>query len=257
VTETPRRSWVEQIMGMPISVLARGPGAHDPAAAAAVAAVHEELRAVDATFSTYRADSAVSRINAGTLDLADAGPAVAQVVRECAAAQVRTRGLFDADRPDGTWDPSGMVKGWATERAARLLAAVPVDWCLNAGGDVVVLSHSGADFGVGIADPYDHQGVIAVVRCSRGGVATSGSAARGAHLYDPRTGAPVGGGLASVTVVGPSLQVADVLATAAFVAGAGWAELLAGEPDYCGLAVTTSGELVSTPDWAMPPADHR
>ena len=57
-------------------------------------------------------------------------------------------------------------------------------------------------------------------------VATSGTAARGAHLYDPRTGAPSSSRLLAVTITGPSLQLADVLATAAFVAAQQWHELV-------------------------------
>ena len=49
-----------------------------------------------------------------------------------------------------------------------------------------------------------------------GAVATSGTAARGAHLYDPLTGTFVER-TGSVTVVGPSLMWADVWATALFV----------------------------------------
>jgi thiamine biosynthesis lipoprotein len=54
------------------------------------------------------------------------------------------------------------------------------------------------------------------VELCHGGVATSGTAARGAHLYDPATGSFVQR-TGSVTVVGPSLMWADVWATALFV----------------------------------------
>jgi thiamine biosynthesis lipoprotein len=241
-------------MGMPISVLARGAEARSEETAEAVETTFTELRHVDAKFSTYRADSAVSRINRGELGLADADADVREVADRCTAARSRTGGLFDANRPDGTWDPSGLVKGWATERAARRLATVGVDWCLNAGGDVVVLCPSGEEFAIGIQDPADPTRVGAVVRRSSGGVATSGSAARGVHIYDPRTGRMVSGGPASVTVAGPSLEIADVLATAAFVAGAGWAGVLAGEPGYAGLAMLDGGRVLVTPDWPPDPA---
>lgn len=240
-------------MGMPISVLARGAGARSTEAAEAVETAFAELRDVDAMFSTYRADSAVSRINRGELEVADADPDVREVADRCVAARSRTGGLFDADRPDGTWDPSGLVKGWATERAAHRLAAVGVDWCLNAGGDVIVLCPSGEEFAIGIQDPADRTRVGAVVRRSSGGVATSGSAARGAHIYDPRTGRAVTGGPASVTVAGPSLETADVLATAAFVAGPGWAGVLAGEPGYVGLAMFDGRRVLVTPGWPAGP----
>ena len=49
-------------------------------------------------------------------------------------------------------------------------------------------------------------------------VATSGRYERGDHVLDPRTGLPATG-LASVTVVGPDLAIADAYATAAVVLG--------------------------------------
>ena len=51
-----------------------------------------------------------------------------------------------------------------------------------------------------------------------GAVATSGTARRGAHILDARTGRPPTG-VASVTVIGPSLTAADIDATAAFALG--------------------------------------
>jgi thiamine biosynthesis lipoprotein len=100
---------------------------------------------------------------------------------------------------------------------------------------------------VGVQDPRDDRKVLATVTRSSGSVATSGTAARGAHLYDPRTRLPSTSRWASVTVVGPSLERADVLATAAFVAGSGWAELLT--TDYVGLAVDAEGSLHPSPGW--------
>jgi thiamine biosynthesis lipoprotein len=53
-------------------------------------------------------------------------------------------------------------------------------------------------------------------------------------------------GLASVTVTGPSLLWADVLATAAFVAGEGALDLVAGVPGYQALVVAPDGRLAQT-----------
>ncbi len=237
-------------MGMPVSVLARGSAARGQAAEDAARAVFAQLRAADAMFSTYRPDSAVSRLSAGELDLVACPAEVREVARRCAAARELTGGLFDADRPDGRWDPSGLVKGWAAERAAwRLAEAADVDWCLNCGGDVVVLSPSGAPFVVGIADPADRTRVAAAIPCVAGAVATSGTAARGAHLYDPRTAAPVAPRWCSVTVLGPSLETADVLATAAFVAGPAWRELIATVDGYAGMAIAADGKRQLTHTW--------
>ena len=60
-----KRTWVEQVMGMPASLLLRADtvaGVDD-----AVAAAYAELRRVDATFSTYRHDSEISRLRRGQL----------------------------------------------------------------------------------------------------------------------------------------------------------------------------------------------
>lgn len=236
-------------MGLPISVLARGEGAVDAAADTVVHAVFDELRHVDALFSPYRADSELSRLQRGELTLDQADPDLRDVAERCSRARVATGGLFDATRPGGVWDPSGLVKGWAAQRSARHLAAAGgVDWCLNAGGDVIVLCPSGEPFGVGIQDPRDPARIAAVVRRASGAVATSGTAARGAHLYDPRTGGAAER-WASVTVTGASLETADVLATAAFVAGDAWAEVVGSHPGYAGLAIDADGSLLATPGW--------
>ena len=219
-------------MGLPISILARG-----PADELAVARVYAELHEVDARFSTYQVGSEVSRINRGELSLADAHEDVREVARRCEDAKAMTGGLFDATTPSGSWDPSGLVKGWAAERAARHLTG-ETDWCLNAGGDVVVLTPTGEPFTVGIQDPRDDGKVVHALTTTTTAVATSGTAARGAHLYDPRTGAAPTGSWLSVTVVGPSLETADVLATASFVAGR---PVL--QPGYRALSVDASGQL--------------
>jgi FAD:protein FMN transferase len=250
----PRRSWVEQIMGLPISVLARGERAQSPEAEQAVRSVFRELADIDAVFSPYRPDSAVSRLQRGEIGLADCEDDVREVASRCDAATELTGGLFDATRPDGTWDPSGLVKGWAAERAARHLADLPeVDWCLNAGGDVIVLSPSGRAFTVGVQDPRDARRVAAAVACTAGAVATSGTAARGAHLYDPRNGTPASTRWLSISVLGPSLETADVLATAAFVAGDRWKDVVALVVGYSALGIDADGGLHGTADWPTEP----
>ena len=84
---------------------------------------------------------------------------------------------------------------------------------------------------MGIADPF-HRGRLAlVVEAADSAVATSGTAERGAHIIDPHLGRPATG-LASLTVVGPSLALADAFATAAFAMGPSlardWTESLDG-----------------------------
>jgi thiamine biosynthesis lipoprotein len=243
---TERRAWVEQVMGMPVSVHLRGAGSRSTAAGARVAAVYDELRAIDELFSTYLTDSQVRRLGRGELALDDAHPLVREVVGLCETAQVLTGGSFDAWRPaEGArraFDPTGLVKGWAVQRAAEHLAAgLGCDVSVNAGGDVAM--QPGADpqpWRVGIEDPSDPLRVLAVVPVLAGGVATSGTARRGRHIVDPRDGRAADD-LLSVTVVGPSLLWADVLATAAFVRGREGLDLVEGMTGYQALVVDRAG----------------
>ncbi|MCO1593887.1 FAD:protein FMN transferase [Micromonospora sp. RHAY321] len=247
---TPRRSWVEQIMGMPISVQVRAE-AHTPAVASAVAVVFDELRAVDRLFSTYRPDSQVSELNRGRLSIADSDPLVREVLKLCEEARRRTDGYFDAmlPGPEGRlrFDPSGLVKGWAVERAGRLLAEREVtDFSLNAGGDILLRTGSDQpDWRVGVEDPAAPDHLLAALPIRTGAVATSGTGRRGAHILDPYTGrSPVE--VASVTVVGPSLTWADVYATAAVARGAGGIRWLADLTGYRALIVDATGALTAT-----------
>jgi thiamine biosynthesis lipoprotein len=237
-----RRVWVEQIMGMPISIHLRGaerPVVHE--AETAVAQAFSHLRRVDRVFSTWRDDSDLMRIRHGELDEADGHPWIREVRDLCGQAEARTRGLFRASLPgpDGATahDPTGLVKGWAVEGAARHLALLPeVAFCINAGGDIVAGAGRSAGelrpWRIGIEDPRDRSRIVATVDLTVGGVATSGSAARGAHIVDPRTCASIMRD-GSATVTGPSLLWADVWATALFVdPDEGRAALEAADPAY-------------------------
>lgn len=228
-------------MGMPISVHLRGPGVRsDHLVSVTVDRLFEQLRTVDGLFSTYLPDSQVNGIRRGELAEDRWHPWVHEVVRLCEQARQRTDGYFDAWLPTG-FDPSGLVKGWAVERAAALLADLDgCDSCVNAGGDVVTRVHSpdSPAWRVGVEDPRDRTKILAVQEIRTGGVATSGSAARGAHIIDPHTGHRPHD-LLSVTVTGPTLLWADVYATAAFAYGrrdiTSW--LNARAPDYHALVV--------------------
>jgi thiamine biosynthesis lipoprotein len=78
-------------------------------------------------------------------------------------------------------------------------------------------------------------------------VATSGTAERGAHIVDPRTGLPADTDLVSATVVAPRLTWADCWATAAFArgsrAGLAWLESL---PGVEALLLTAQDEVLRT-----------
>lgn len=242
-------------MGMPISIHLRGAGLADAAVATAVEAVFSDLRGVDAVFSTYRPDSDISRLNRRDVTLTECHPTVSEVVRLCEEARQRTGGAFDPNLPapgGGRWfDPSGLVKGWAAERAAAHLAHLDVDFCLNAGGDVIARAgDASARWRVGIEDPEDLRRILGVVPVRSGAVATSGRAHRGHHIVDPRGGRPARELLAA-TVTGPSLMWADVFATATIVGGPAALEWFADLPGYEALVMTPTGEVFATPTFPL------
>ncbi|MFF8033300.1 MULTISPECIES: FAD:protein FMN transferase [unclassified Streptomyces] len=223
---------------------------------AAVRAALEEavagLRRVDEMFSTYRDDSQVSRLARGELAVGECGPEVAEVLELAAEAERVSEGWF-SPRYGGRLDPTGIVKGWATERAARRLAEAGATGVnLNGGGDVQLLGAPGAQrpWRVGVSDPLRPGGLAAVVSAAGAdelAVATSGTAERGDHIVDPRTGRSAVTDLVAVTVVAPRLTWADCWATAAFAMGSReglrWLESL---PDVEGLLITAGDEVRCT-----------
>ena len=217
----------EVVMGTVASFLVH-PGETPPDAlraglARACALLHE----VDRVFSTWKADSPVSRLRRGEAALADLPPQVAEVLALCETARDSSGGWFDPWAMPGGVDPTGLVKGWAVQRAADLLAGIPVAGVMvNAGGDLAVRGapppFAGEPPGepvwrVGIRHPWRPDALACVVE-ARGAVATSGTYERGAHLVDPRTALPLCR-VASATVSGPDLALADAYATALAVGG--------------------------------------
>ena len=201
---------------------------------AALDAAQRALQHADATFSTYRVESWISRLGRREVRPAELPADVTEVFDLCATVEQQTDGWFTARwRGDGGLDPTGLVKGWAAQRAGRLLSDRGlVDHCVNAAGDVVLggCPLGEPDWRVGIADPRVPETLLGIV--AAGGptgiraVATSGTGERGAHIHDPRTGEPVTSVL-SATVVGPDAAVADGLATALVAAGSAAPGLLA------------------------------
>jgi len=246
-----RRTWVEMVMGLPVSVTVRGPGARGDRPDPVVRALFADLHRADEMFSTYRATSEVSLLRRGVLPRELASRDVHEVLDLCAQARRLTGGFFDADlpQPDGRrqLDPSGLVKGWAVERAARGLDLLHgLDWLVNAGGDVLGRASQGPAWRIALEDPRDRAQVLCILPLRNGAVATSGTAARGRHLIDPRTGLAAADHLLSATVIGPSLTWADVLATAAFVEGPPAVTRIAALDAYEALLVSPDGGLTGT-----------
>jgi thiamine biosynthesis lipoprotein len=216
-------------MGLPVSVDVRRP-AHDMGPA--LDRAFEWLRSVDAQFSPFRTDSEVSRAGRGELVPDDHSPELAEVLALCAEYERRSGGAFRARLPGRPLDPSGVVKGWAVQRMAELLAADGAEhFCVNAGGDVVTRGEPdpGRRWRVGVRHPERADQMCAVFSVRDGAVATSGAYERGPHILDGRTGRPPGG-LLCITVLADDLTTADATATAAFAQGADGVAWAAGQP---------------------------
>ncbi|MFJ2605114.1 FAD:protein FMN transferase [Streptomyces sp. NPDC091279] len=237
-------------MGTVFSFDVRGgePAAVRAALTEAVAGLHR----VDEVFSTYRHGSQISRLARGELTVPECDPEVAEVLELGAEAERVSDGWFSTSYR-GRLDPTGIVKGWAAERAARLLSAAGATGVsVNGGGDVQLLGVPGTrrPWRVGVSDPLRPGGLAAVISAAGAdelAVATSGTAERGAHIVDPGTGRSAITDLVAVTVVAPSLTWADTWATAAFAMGSRhaltWLESL---PDTEALLITAGDEVRCT-----------
>jgi thiamine biosynthesis lipoprotein len=257
VTPSARARRVEHIWGTAIGV-----DVGDAADDEVLDRVFGWFRRVDDLFSTWRDDTEISRLGRGELELRDASPEVHAVLDLSDRITDESRGAFDirigADpRVDpqpgrGPLDASGLVKGWALERAAELLLAAGVaNFSINAGGDLVTRGRPEPDrlWRVGIQHPWHRHAVAAVVQGTDLAVATSGRYELGEHIIDPRTGRhPTG--LMAVTVIGADLALADGYATAAIVLGDEGMHWLATLPDIEALGITDSQAVVTTDGFA-------
>lgn len=206
---------VREVMGMPVTVHVEG-----SADSSWIEAVYEDFAHLDRLFSPFRPESEVCRINRGELATSAAGPLVAQAVDLCRMYEQSTAGFFSA-WVGGQFDPSGLVKGWALDRAAGVLRGhCRGGFYVEAGGDVITRGRraDGSPWRVGIRHPVERDRVARVVLATDLAVATSGTYEKGAHIFDPHGGRPASFWI-SFTVVGPDILEADVLATAALAMG--------------------------------------
>jgi FAD:protein FMN transferase len=230
---------VEQIMGMPIVIDGRDCEADED-----LEPLFEWLRRVDRTFSTYRPDSEISRIARGELRSRDAGELVREVLARCEELRASTGGYFDARvARAGKLDPSGLVKGWAVQRAASL--ADELGWrnyAINAGGDIRLRGGAlpAERWRVGIQHPDHPREIATVVVGDDLAIATSGAYLRGEHIVDPHTERPPRGVL-SITLTGADLGTVDAFATAASAMGEDGPAWAASQPGIEVLALMSDG----------------
>lgn len=213
------------------------------------------LHQADETLSTWKPDSALSRLRRGELARRDAPDLITEVLARCEVARRATRGWFNPWSMPGGVDPTGLVKGWAAQRSLDLLRHTGVAGALvNAAGDVASFGGpaDGAAFRVGITDPTEPRRLAGVIT-TPGAVATSGTYERGNHLIDPHSRAHTTRA-ASATVVGPDLGLADAFATALCVAGPEGLSFVEETEDYEALIITFDGAWLTTAHF---PLDER
>ena len=166
--------------------------------------------------------------------------------------------------PAMTLDLGGIAKGYAIDQASAVLRQQGVMMALvNAGGDIRCLGTKadGTPWRIGIQDPRKSTAIIGVIHVSDAAVATSGDyeryfvqeGIRYHHLFDPATGMPARE-CQSVTIVAPTAEQADALATAVFVMGPerGLA-FLNEQADIEGMIVRADGKLLFSDGFALQP----
>jgi thiamine biosynthesis lipoprotein len=227
-----------------------------------IAQACEILHEADRTFSLYKPESPLSQLARGETRVADCPPVVGEIWDACDEWEKRTDGWFSAMTPQNTFDPSGVVKTWAAKRAAEyILQAGIKDFTMNAGGDVWLSDDLSVDqdWRIGISKPVSiaspDAGVLTVIDLKNTNfraMATSGSAERGEHIWNPKAaGKEAPTDLVQVSVVAEDLVTADVWATAAFAAGQRGVALLNAAPGIEALFILANGDLAATHNFAQ------
>jgi len=124
----------------------------------------------------------------------------------------------------------GIGKGYAADKAKAVLQANGVkSGIVNAAGDLVTwgTQPGGKPWTIAIADPDQETTPFSTLNISNMAIATSGNYAKYviiggkkySHTIDPKTGLPVSG-IKSVSIISPSAEFADAMATPVTVMGA-------------------------------------
>lgn len=163
----------------------------------------------------------------------------------CAAAQWKSNGAFNAWRNE-TYDPIGLVKGWAADYVVEILQSYSINRAfVNAGGDIACISDS-EPWRIAIGDPRDRLKALGYLDIANGALCTSGTYEKGNHIQTRNNQ----NDLISVTISGPSAALADAYATAAIADGLvafEWIETLG--PEWGAIAIPQDGEALYCYNW--------
>jgi thiamine biosynthesis lipoprotein len=249
---------IEHIMGIPITMDI--PDCDD---ALIFEKVFKRFREIDKRFSPYKNDSELSKFQRGEITSSNLSEEFKKIMTACKNAQEETDGYFSAyyNMPSPShhlagssgfakkytkvarsagYDPTGYVKGWAIAEAGKIIEKNGRrTYCISAGGDILARSISDKIWNVGIQDPNHKHKIIGKISDRNFAVATSGIYERGLHIVNPKTGEPAQE-LLSVSVIGPDIIRADVLATAIFAGGKSGLVLAEELSDYETLVIDNS-----------------
>lgn len=216
--------------------------------------VFSYFTSVDKQFSTYKNDSEIMRINRGEISVENYSKEVKEIFALAEKTKRETSGYFDIKKPDGTLDPSGVVKGWAIQNAAELLLKKGYkNFYIDAGGDVQSsgLNEEGEDWSIGIRNPFKQEEIVKIVYTKGKGIATSGSYLRGQHIYNPHTPQEKLLEIVSLTVIGENVLEADRFATAAFAMGRDGINFIEQLPGFEGYAIDKNGLATMTSNFEL------
>ena len=231
-------------MGMPITV-----EIVDAANADTINTVFDYLHQVDARFSTYKNESEISAFNRGEILSTNLSAEMKEVLRWAAITRDQSKGFFEIRKPNGSLDPSGIVKGWAIRNAAQLIKRAGFEnFYVEAGGDIQAegVNAEGETWRVGIRSPFNNHEIIKVIGLQSKGMATSGSYVRGQHIYNPHAPEKKIEDIISLSVIGPDILEADRFATAAFAMGEQGIYFIENMPGFEAYMVNTRGIATQT-----------
>lgn len=230
------------IMGMPITVDIVGEDSQE-----VFNKVFDYFDKVDARFSTYKRNSEISQVNHGEIKPEEYSDELKEILYLAKQTKYETEGYFDIQQ-DERIDPSGIVKGWAINNAAKILKDDGFkNFYIEAGGDIEA---SGAPEGqqywrTGIRNPFKPKEIVKVLKVSNLGVATSGTYERGKHIYNPVTHS-YAIEISSLTVIGPNIFDADRFATGAFAMGKNGINFIEKLEDFEGYMIDNNGIATMT-----------
>ena len=226
-----------------------------------------DVRVDPRTYEVLRVASELHALTAGAFDVAVAGhlqrmgllPGIPlekseEPTRSDGGIMLLPDNLIRKTRPDVAIDMGGIAKGYAVDRAIALLQHAGVRSALiNAGGDLAVLGAEPQH--ISIRDPRSPERMLCEIVLADRAVASSAGIfdpisgeLQGRHsIVDPSRGVPVGD-LAGATVCASSCMIADALTKVVMLMGEGSLAVLA-HYGAAALAVSSSGDVLCTPDW--------